>query len=210
MTHWTQTEKKFFRKLNSPFKIQLYLDSLPYNIDKITRTPRQVMKSGKAHCFDAAIFAAAVLQEHGHKPLLIDLRSNHEDDDHVLAVFQQAGCWGAIGKSNYTGCRYRDPVFRSLRELAISYFVVYFNLAGVKTLREYSVPFDLRKVKDVDWRRGDCDLDFLSQRLDAIRHYDLISPRTEKLLAPADDRSFRAETLGLDPRGAFKVKGARI
>lgn len=210
MTKWTKSEKALFAKLNTPFRIQQYLDSLPYNIDKITRSPRQVIRSGKAHCFDAAIFAATVLQQHGHKPLLMDLRSTHEDDDHVLAIFKQAGHWGAIGKSNYTGCRYRDPVFRTLRELAISYFVVYFNLAGTKTLREYSVPFDLRSVKDLDWHAGDEDLDVLSTRLDSIRHYNLITPRTEKLLAPADDRSFRAETIDLDPRGAFKVKGARI
>lgn len=198
------------KSLKSPFKIQLFLDSLKYNIDDITQSPREVIKKGRAHCFDGAMFAAAALEMHGFPPLLIDLRANENDDDHVLAVFKQGGLWGAIGKSNYTGCRYVKCHIRTLRELAMSYFGIYFNLAGEKTLREYSGTFDLRQVKDIDWRTTASNLDPLGPRLDSIRHFHLIPHRSERCLAPADERCFKGETLGLDPRGAFKVKGAKL
>lgn len=207
---WNRNELKLFRQLSAPIRIQGHLDSIPYNIDPITRSVRGVMQSGCAHCFDGAMFAAAALEQIGFPPLLIDLRANDQDDDHVLAIFKQNGLWGAIGKSNYTGCRYRDPIYRSLRELALSYFHIYFNLAGRRTLREYSVAFDLRTVKDVQWRTTSEDLAPLGDRLDAVRHFELIDKRTERLLSVADERTFKAETMGLDPRGAFKVKGSKI
>ena len=210
MNTWTPDEKRQFKKLNTPFRIQLFLDTLKYNIDDITRSPREVLRTGKAHCFDGAMLAAAALEQIGFPPLLIDLRANGEDDDHILAVFKQNGRWGAIGKSNYTSCRYRDPVFTSLRELAISYFCIYFNLAGKKTLREYSGAFDLRKVKDIDWRFTKDDLDALGTRIDETKHFWLIPRSSERMLSPADDRSYKAETLGLDPRGAFQVKNSRL
>ncbi|NDC38488.1 MAG: hypothetical protein EBZ48_10605 [Proteobacteria bacterium] len=206
---WTSTERKVLGKLSNPSKIQGYLDALPYNLDPITRSARGVMQRERAHCFDGAMFAAAALEQHGFPPLLMDLRANEEDDDHVLAIFRQHGRWGAIGKSNYTGCRFRDPIYRTLRELALSYFHIYFNLAGRRTLREYSVAFPLLRIRDVNWRTGCEDLAALGERLDAVRHFRLIDRRTEKLLSEADERTFKAETLGLDPRGAFKVKGAR-
>ena len=210
MTAWTRAELKVFAKLSAPFKIQLFLDSLRYNLDEITRSPREVIRKRRAHCFDGAMFAAAALERIGFPPLILDLRANEDDDDHVLAVFRQSGLWGAIGKSNYTSCRYRDPAFRTLRELSMSYFVDYFNLAGRKTLREYSVTFDLRRVRDIEWRTTGEDLDPLGMRLDSVRHFRLIPRAAERNLSPADDRSFKAETLGLDPRGAFKVRGSKL
>lgn len=206
---WNAQERAVFRTLNRPSKIQSFLDEIRYNITDKTLSPRGVLAERVAHCFDGALFAAAALEFHGYHPFIIDLRSNAQDDDHVLAIFKQAGLFGAIGKSNYTGCRYRDPVFRTLRELAMSYFNIWFNLAGRKTLREYSVLFDLEKVRDVDWRYTAEDLTPLGERLDGIRHYYLISRQAERNLADADDRLFRAETLGLNPKGAFQVKGAR-
>jgi hypothetical protein len=202
---WSPSERRLFARLNTPFKIQTYLDQLRYNIDKITRSPRCVIQARRAHCFDGALFAAAALEFHGCEPLLMDLRCNGQDDDHVLALFKVGQGWGAIGKSNYVGCRYRDPVYRSLRELAMSYFHIYFNLASVKTLREYSVAFPLNKINDIDWRRTDEDVTPLGYRLDDSRHYFLISKRQEKLLENTDPRTLKAETLGLDRRGAFKV-----
>ena len=207
---WSASERRLFKRLSSPFKIQLYIESLKYNTDGFTRSPREVMRLGRAHCFCGAFFGAAALEQLGYPPLVVDLRANHEDDDHVLAVFRRRGCWGAVAKSNYTGCRFREPVYRTLRELAMSYFNVYFNLAGKKTLREYSLPFDLRKLKDVNWRFTREDLSPLGARLDRVRHFRLLDRRAEKELSPADDRLYRAETLGLDPRGALPVKGARI
>ena len=208
--NWNSAEKAVFKRLTSPFKIQQYLDSIAYNLDPIARSPRGVMLNHRSHCLDGALFGAAALEQLGFPPLLMDLRANQFDDDHVLAIFRINGRWGAVAKSNYTGTRYRDPVYRNLRELAVSYFHIYFNLAGKKTLREYSIAFDLRRVKDISWRTTEQNLDLLGDRLDATRHFHLIDERTEKALAPADDRLFKAETLGLDPRGAFKVRGAKI
>jgi len=208
---WSPEERRTLIRLTTPFKIQLYLDTLRYNITDRTHSPRAALQHREAHCFDGALLAAAALELHGEPPLLIDLRSNgFDDDDHVLAVFRRHGCWGAIGKSNYTGCRYRDPVFRSLRELAMSYFPIYHNLRGQKTLRDYSAPLDLRRVHDLDWRWSDEDLTPLGERLEAKRHYPLISRRTERELVPVDDQTFEAETIRLDRRGAFKVRGGRL
>ena len=209
-TFWNKTERKLLGKLNTPAKIQAFLDKVRYNISEKTHSPRFVMKLKTAHCFDGALFAAAALEFNGDPPILVDLRSNHEDDDHVLAIFKRCGRYGAVAKSNYTGCRYRDPVFQTVRELVMSYFPIYFNLAGKKTLREFSVPFPLSKIKDVDWRKSPEDLTFLGDRIDRIRHFRLINKASERFLAMADERTFRGETLGLDPRGAFKAKGARI
>jgi hypothetical protein len=208
---WTPAEKAVFKRLTHPLKVQAELDRLPYNVGPLTHSPRQVLLRQEAHCFDGAIFAACALEQLGFAPLLMDLRCDGlNDDDHVLAVFRRRGLWGALGKSNYTGCRYRDPVFRSLRELAMSYFNVYFNLAGLKTLREYSLPLDLRRVTEIDWRYSPDDLTPLSDTLNGLRHFDLVPKHVIKYLARADDRLFRAETLGLDARGAFKIRGSRL
>ena len=168
------------------------------------------MRANSAHCFDGALFAAAALEQLGFPPLVMDLQSSREDDDHILAVFQKRGHWGAIAKSNYTGCRYRDPVYRTLRELCMSYFDVYFNLAGKKTLRSYSRPFDLRQIKDVSWRTALSNLDFLGERLDRTQHFNLLFQDLVPELTVVDERSYRAAVLGLDVRGAHPVKGSRL
>ena len=207
---WSQAEKSILKRLSNPERIQSYLDSLKYNITDLTRSAREVIRTGQAHCFDGAMFAAAALEFNGFTPLLIDLRANQEDDDHILAVFRRHGLWGAIGKSNYVSCRFRDPVHRNIRELALSYFNHYFNLAGTKTLREYSTTFDLRQVRDFDWRFGTEDISDLGNRLDSIRHFRLFPPKVDRELTLADDRLFEAETLGVDPRGAFKIDASRL
>src|SRR4030042_2099827 len=142
METWSKAELRLFGKLGSPIKIQRYLNRLAYDPDYGARSPRGVIKEKKAHCFEGAIFAAAALRQLGHRPLLIDIRS-WNDDDHVLAVFKKRGYWGAVAKSNYTVLRFREPVYRSIRELVISYFDVYFNPFGQKTMRSYSLPLDL-------------------------------------------------------------------
>ncbi|MFM1847521.1 MAG: hypothetical protein RL417_995 [Pseudomonadota bacterium] len=207
---WTPREHLVFRQLKNPIEIQLHLDTVKYNIDSMTRSPRGVIAARRAHCFDGAIFAAAAIEYHGGKPLLIDLRANHDDDDHILAIFERNGLFGSIGQSNYTGGRFRDPVFRTIRELVMSYFCTYFNLAGRKTLREYSGIFDLTKVRDIDWRFTDEDLSPLGDRIDSIRHYPCLPPKSERELSIADMRTFKAETLFLDKKGAFKVKGSLL
>ena len=207
---WTKAEIAVFRRLSTPEKIQNFLDTLKYNVGDITRSPRFVLKTRQAHCFDGAMFAAAALEFNGEPPTVIDLRANDQDDDHILAIFRKNGLYGSIGQSNYTSCRYRDPVYKTIRELVLSYFYHYFNLAGKKTLREYSVLFDLRKIKDIEWETTGEDLSYLGERIDNARHFSLFPAKTEKILSDADDRLFQAETLGLDPAGAFKVSGSRF
>lgn len=208
--YWNTKEQQIFKKLKSPFLIQQYLDSLKYNTDEIVRSPREVINSRRAHCFDGAMFGAAALECIGYPPLIIYMHSSLDDDDHVIAVFKRKNCWGSVAKSNYTGCRFRDPIYRSLRELMMSYFDVYFNLAGKKTLRAYSRPIDLSKIKDIDWRTTKENLKPLEYQFNKLHRYHLLSPMQLRELSFTDERSFKAATLGLDPHGAFKVANSKL
>jgi hypothetical protein len=149
---FTPRESATFRRLNTPQKIQRYLDvEVSYDNEAggaRCRSPRLVLRDRVAHCMSGALFAAAALRTLGHPPLLLDLEAVR-DDDHVLAVYRVRGCWGAIAKSNYSGLRFREPVYRSLRELAISYFEHYYNLRGEKTLRRYSRPVNLVRFDSI-------------------------------------------------------------
>ena len=140
-------ERAVFRRLATPEKIQRFLDDLAYNKEhdgETCRSPRRVLRDRTAHCMEGALFGAAALRMLGHPPLLLDLEAVR-DDDHVLAIFRERGHWGALAKSNYSGLRYREPVYRTLRELAMSYFEHYYNLKREKTLRNYSRPVNLRR-----------------------------------------------------------------
>ena len=209
MIKWTRHEQVILRALKSPALIQGYLDSIPYNsVDLFVRSPRLVMRDRRAQCFDGAIFAAAALQRLGYPPLLCDLRAKKgDDDDHVIALYRSHGAWGSVSKSNFSGLRFREPVYRSLRELVMSYFEHYFNLAGRKTMRAYSVPFDLRRFETAQWQTTDQDLSFLIPPFDTSRHYPVISPAMERGLTPLDARSLKAGMVGLDRKGAFKILG---
>jgi hypothetical protein len=199
---WTKTEEKFLARLTSPEKIQSFLDDVTYSADPIYRSPRSVMRDRQAHCFDGALFAACALERLGYRPLIIDLRAVR-DDDHILALYQDHGCIGAVAKSNFVGLRFREPIFRNLRELALSYFEVYFNLDGEKSLRQYSVPLDLREYDPLNWRRDDTRLEVIAERLDAIRHFSLITPQMEKALVPVDSRSYTAAMVGVNKAGLY-------
>ncbi len=148
MLLYTPREIKVFKSLDSPKKIQDFLAfKIRHNPAKDgveCRSPREVLKIGKAHCMEGALLAAAILEFHGYKPFLLDLRSTDDDLDHVVALFKQFGCWGAISKTNHAVLRYREPIYKTIRELSLSYFHEYFLDSGRKTLREYSAPFDLR------------------------------------------------------------------
>ncbi|MFH1810704.1 MAG: hypothetical protein ABIJ09_18320 [Pseudomonadota bacterium] len=199
---WTAAERKVLDRLTSPAAIQDFLDATPYSADPIYRCPRSVLRDRKAHCFDGALIAAAALQRLGHQPRLVDLRA-FRDDDHVLAVFQKDGLWGAIAKSNFVGLRYREPIHRDLRELALSYVESYYNMEGVKSLREYSVPLDLRRHEALNWCFDDAAMDVLAERLDSIRHFKVFSPAQLRRLRPMDRRSFDAGMVGTDPAGVY-------
>lgn len=199
---WTQAEARVLDTLTSPDRIQAFLDSLPYSADPIYRSPRSVLRDRKAHCFDGALFAAAALRRLGHPPLLVDLKA-HRDDDHIIAIFWRRGHVGAVAKSNFAGLRFREPIFRTLRELALSYFPAYYNLDGEMSLRAYSVPLDLRRLDDLRWMTCDDRLEAIATRLDRIRHHALLTPDQVAALTPIDRRSYEAGMLGTDMAGVY-------
>jgi hypothetical protein len=200
---WTKEELGIFRSLSDSNKIQEFLDSVDYNPSYECRSPRHVMKRRKAHCFEGAIFAAAALRFNGYRPLLIDMKS-FNDDDHVLAVFKEDGYWGSIGKSNFTTLRYREPVYRSIRELVMSYFDFYFNTKGEKTLRSYSLPLDLSAFDHRKWETTDEDLEYLGDKLEALHHFTIMSDKMISKLYPVSDSMMKAGLMGSDPEGLFK------
>src|SRR5512133_1661555 len=138
-------------KINTPAAVQEFLDQIEYNSTGETRSPKNVMELGRAHCMEGALFGAACLEKFGYPPLVLDMLAE-DDDDHVIAIYKYKGCWGAVAKSNFTTLRYREPVYRSLRELMMSYFDFYFNTLGIKSLRSYSLPVNLKKFNHLNWR----------------------------------------------------------
>src|SRR5215467_2565452 len=141
---FTAGELRKLRSLKNPHGIQRFIDRMPYHLADTAWSPRRVLGENTAHCFEGAMLAAAALRVNGYPPLIFDLEAE-KDTDHVVAVYRVNGHWGAIAKSNFTGCRYREPVYRSLRELAMSYFDVYFNLRRERSLRTFSRPVDLAR-----------------------------------------------------------------
>jgi hypothetical protein len=187
---------KLLSRLSSPEKIQKYLDELPYNKEKdgeTCRSPRLVLEHHTAHCFEGALFAAAALQVNGRQPWILDLEAVR-DDDHVIAVYRTNGCWGAIAKSNYAGLRFRSPVYRTLRELALSYFEHYYNLRGEKTLRAYSRPVSLTRFNDINWMTSDEPLWAIPEYLCTIKHTPLFNGNLRRMYM--DDRLYRAGLVG--------------
>lgn len=191
------------KPLDSPAKIQEFLDSIPYNTTKRTLSPLLVMKERMAHCMDGGMFAAAALRRLGHPPLIVDL-SAENDDDHIIAVFREGKCWGAVAKSNTTVLRFREPVYLNLRELAMSYFDMYYNLNGQKSLRSYSRTIDLSRFDDRDWETTEEDLEFIGDYTYTVRHYPLITPTQAGKLSDVPKYLYDAGFSGADIDGLFK------
>jgi hypothetical protein len=188
-------ELRLLRSLSTPHKIQKYLDDLPYNKERegeTCRGPRRVMRDQTAHCFEGALFAAAALRVNGYPPLILDLESVR-DDDHVIAIYRDYECWGAIAKSNYSGLRFREPVYRSLRELVMSFFEHYYNIGGEKTLRAYSRPVNLKRFDRIRWMIAEEDLWPIPEYLFTISHRPIL--RTHKRMHMYE-RLFQAGILG--------------
>ncbi len=200
---WRPSERAFLRSLRGPAGIQSYLDGLAYRAEEQAVCPRKVMVERRAHCFDGALFAAAALRELGHPPLLLDLWAER-DDDHVLAIYRADGRFGAVAKSNFVGLRFREPIFRTVRELVLSYFEDYFNTEGEKSLRAYSGLLHLRQFDRQRWMFRDEPLPGISDRLDALRHHPLLTPRMKRRLTPVDRRSLQAGMLGTSRAGLYK------
>lgn len=191
---FTPAELRKLRSLKDPHGIQRLLDDMPYHVADTAWSPRRVLQENTSHCFEAALFAAAALRANGYPPLIWDLEADH-DTDHVIAIYRIRGHWGAIAKSNFTGCRYREPVYRSLRELAMSYFDVYFNLRGERTLRTFSRPVSMTRFDPRGWMTTEEHLWYVAEYLFTIRHHRLFTPAMIKDLHRLDDRSFRAGCL---------------
>ena len=189
---FSNAEARKLRALKTPAGVQKFLDSLPYNLKFDARSPRRVLLDGTASCLDGGIFAAAALRMIGFPPLIFDLEADR-DTDHVVAIYKVRGHWGAVAKSNFTGCRYREPVYRNLRELALSYFNIYFNLRFERTLRRYSRPVNLARFDRRNWMTTDEPIWFIAEHLLEIPHIRLLPRGAEKRLTRVDSRSVRGE-----------------
>jgi len=192
---FTAAELRKLRRLKDPHGIQRYLDALPYHLADTAWSPRRVLREGTAHCLEGTIFGAAALRANGFPPLILDLEADH-DTDHVVAIYRVDNHWGAIAKSNFTGCRYREPVYRSLRELAMSYFNLYFNLRRQRTLRTFSRPVNLARFDHLNWMTTEKPIWFIVNYLFEIHHYKLLKRGVAQRLHRVDERLFRAECLG--------------
>src|SRR5215831_12690537 len=195
---FTTAERAVFRRLDTPARIQRFLDNLAYNKEpdgNTCRSPRRVLRDRTAHCMEGALFGAAALRMLGHPPLLLDLEAVR-DDDHVLAIFRVRGLWGAVAKSNYSGLRYREPVYRGLRELAMSYFEHYYNLRREKTLRTYSRPVNLRRFDRLKWMTSEEQVWHIPEYLLSIPHRPVLTRAMERNLCRMDKRTFGAGRYG--------------
>ena len=190
-------EFNVFKKLNTPVKIQDFIDATPINFEKngeTCRSPLMILKHNEAHCLEGALLAAAIFLYHGQRPRLLDLVTTLNDDYHTVALFKEAGKWGAMSKTNHAFLRYRDPVYKNVRELAMSYFNEYFMDSGKKTLRSYSNPFDLTKFNE-DWLISKDNLWDIAEAIDNTKHYKILNSRQIKHLRPADKIEIKAGKL---------------
>jgi hypothetical protein len=193
----TAGEGRILGALKTPQRIQEFVVGLHANFERdgdTLRSVRGVLHHREAHCLEAAFVAACALWLQGEPPLLMDLTAAKGDADHVVTLFQRNGCWGAISKSNHAWLRWRDPVYRDLRELAMSYFHEYFN-NGRKTLRTYSASFDLRRFAPETWITDEENCWDVGAALDDARHYRLIKPAQMRWLMPPDATVLRADDL---------------
>jgi hypothetical protein len=206
----TSQELSLMDNLRTPAQVQAFLDETRYPGGDENRSPLGVLRQRQAHCLDGGIFAAAALRRIGFPPLIVDLQPDSGmDDDHVLAVYKIDNCWGALAKSNYSGLRFREPVYRNLRELVMSYFEDFFNVHGVKTLRFYTRPINLKRFDRVDWMNTSVGVDWLEGYLKTTKLTPLITTAQTALLSPMDQRSIAAGTLGINPAGTYQPKSKR-
>jgi hypothetical protein len=191
-SRFSPSELRLLRSLKTPIGIQRFLDELPYNLSFDARSPRKVLEDRTASCLEGGIFGAAALRVIGFSPLIFDLEAD-QDTDHVVAIFKVRGHWGAVAKSNFTGCRYREPVYRNLRELALSYFNIYFNLRFERTLRRFSRPVNLARFDRRNWMTTNEPVWFIAEYLCEIPHTSLLPPGAEKRLTRVDRRTVKGE-----------------
>lgn len=198
-------EQKMMSGLTSPTKIQAWLDQTPYSTDPIYRSPLTVVRERRAHCFDGACFAALALARLGHPPMLVDMLP-WDDDDHVLAIYKRGPRFGSIAKSNFTGLRGREPVYHNLRELLMSYFEPFFNMAKNRTLRGYTRPLSLTRFDRQGWTHRDQTMSTIADALDAGPRVTLFTPAQVRAFTKVDDLTVRSNLWAADPKGLRKPK----
>jgi hypothetical protein len=203
---WSQTLIRVFKKFKTPWGIQLYINSLKYNPGDNTNSPEQVIRKKKAHCAEGAFFAAAALRFLGYKPLILYFLA-WNDDDHFIALFKRNNRWGAVSKSNYTVLRYREPVYKSIRELAMSYFEGYMNSIGQKTMRAYTVPVNLEKFDKDNWMSTKRDLEFVADYFDKVKQFKVLDKKMISSLSPVDKELLEGALLRADKKGLFNPRG---
>lgn len=196
MNSFTTQELRVLKKLNTPHKIQEFLNQLPYHLADTVYSPRKVLRERTAHCFEGALFAAAALRVNGYEPLIMDLEADPSDTDHVIAIYQENGAWGAIATSNYPGCRGRPAIYKNFRELALSYFNDYFSPRRRFTLRKYSNPVNLKRFDKQGWMTSEKSLLYIGEYLVDIPHKTLLTKKMERNLPRVDERAFKAGTYG--------------
>jgi len=194
---FTSREWRALRALASPAGIQRALEAMPYHVATTAWSPRRVLREGTAHCLEGAVFAAAALRVLGFPPLLLDLEAV-QDSDHVIAVYRLRGHWGAVAKSQFSGLRFREPVYRSVRELVMSYFESYMNLRGERTLRAYSQPVDLGRFDwtHAGWMTTEDDVWCIPEHLVGVPHTRLLTAATTRNLSRVDRRALAAGLVG--------------
>lgn len=202
-TGFTKDEIESFRGFKKPNQIQKFLNEIPYDAETGTSSPKIVSRQRKANCFEGALFGAAALRILGHKPLIVDIIAEN-DDDHVIAIFKQNNCFGAVAKSNTTVLRYREPVYRTLRELVMSYFDFYFNIDGDKSMRSYSNPVNLSRFDRQNWMTTEENLDFIGDYLNEIEHNKILSTKQIHSLSRADNDLVKLCFDGAVENGVYK------
>lgn len=201
-----QDELTLYRSLDTPAAVQAFLDETVYSADHFYRCPLRVLRERTANCLDGAFFAAACLRQVGCPPLVVDLLPEPgTDDDHLICVYKRHGLWGAVAKSNFAGLRYREPIYRTVRELVLSYFEQYFNVAGMKTLRAYTRPVSLTRWDFAGWMYRDEGIDVIEQALYSVRQVPLFSPEMIAGFIEVDPRTLKAGLDGANEAGLFKV-----
>ena len=194
MLSFTKKEIALIKKLNTPAKVQDFLNTLEFNFEEegeMLKSPILTLRARRAHCAEGALLGAYILSIHGYKPLILHLKTTKGDFDHVVVPFKEDGLWGALSKTNHAVLRYREPVYKNIKELVMSYFHEYFLDSGAKTLRKYSRPLNLN-IFEKDWYLLKDDLWGIDQELDKIKHYDIAPKKILKKLRKADEIEIKA------------------
>lgn len=205
----TRSDRRIVARLIKPSAIQVFLDEVTYSAEETYRCPIRVLRERISNCFDGALFAVAMLRRLGHPPLVLNMLANNRDDDHILALLRRDGHWGAVSKANFAGLRFREPIYRNLRELVLSYFEQYYNINREKTLRGYSQILNLEAFDKYHWMTRDEPLERIAQRLDKVRKVPLLTNSMISALSPVDERSYRAGLLGADQACLYRPRGNR-